>query len=261
MADTMTAPAELHRRRVARERRRRHVREAQPGATGRGRRRVPELRRARTSTSPSQAADDARRGWAGAPDRQARRRADRGRRADRRARRGDRAGHDARDGQAAARGAHGGGARGADPALLGRRGVPPGRRALRAGGHRRAGLHRAPSGRRRRADHAVELPRRDPGLEARARADLRQHDRAQARAGLAAHRACTSPARSTTRASPAACSTSSSGAARTSARRSSSTRACARSPSPARSPSARASASRPGAWASARSSSSAATTR
>ena len=58
----------------------------------------------------------------------------------------------------------------ADPALLGRRGVPPGRRALRAGGHRRPGLHRAPPRRRRRADHALELPGRDPGLEARARA-------------------------------------------------------------------------------------------
>ena len=136
-----------------------------------------------------QAAEDARREWAARADRPARRRADRRGRADRGARRGDRAGHDARDGQAAARGAHGGGARRADPALLGGRGVPPGRRALRAGGDRRAGLHRAPPGRRRRAHHAVELPGRDPGLEARAGADLRQHDRAEARAGLAADRA------------------------------------------------------------------------
>ena len=114
--------------------------------------------------------------------------ADRGGRADRGARRGDRAGHDARDGQAAARGAHGGRAGGADPALLGRRGVPARRRALRAGGHRRAGLHRAPPGRRGRPHHALELPGRDPGLEARAGADLRQHDRVEARAGLAADR-------------------------------------------------------------------------
>src|SRR4051795_13055640 len=46
-----------------------------------------------------------------------------------------------------------------DPALLGRRGVPPGRRALRAGDHRRPGLHRASPRRRGRAHHALELPR------------------------------------------------------------------------------------------------------
>ena len=41
------------------------------------------------------------------------------------------------------------------------RGVPLGRRALRAGGDRRAGLDPAAAGRRRRADHALELPVRD----------------------------------------------------------------------------------------------------
>ena len=43
--------------------------------------------------------------------------------------------------------------------------------------------------RRRRPHHAVELPDRDPGLEARAGADLRQHARPQARVRGAAHRA------------------------------------------------------------------------
>src|SRR6185503_3425515 len=46
-----------------------------------------------------------------------------------------------------------------------------------------------PRGRRGRPDHALELPGRDPGLEAGAGADLRQHDRLEARAGLAADRA------------------------------------------------------------------------
>ena len=56
--------------------------------------------------------------------------------------------------------------------------------------------------RRRRPDHAVELPRRDPGLEARAGARLRQHGRAQARPGRAAHRPAHRRARSTTPGSP-----------------------------------------------------------
>ena len=43
--------------------------------------------------------------------------------------------------------------------------------------------------RRRRRDHAVELPDRDPGLEDRARARLRQHGRLQAGRGHAAARA------------------------------------------------------------------------
>ena len=48
---------------------------------------------------------------------------------------------------------------------------------------------RARAGRRRRRDHAVELPDRDPVVEARARARLRQHRRAEAGGGHAAPRA------------------------------------------------------------------------
>ncbi len=98
----------------------------------------------------------------------------------------DRPGHDRRDGQAAARGAHGGGAGGDDPPLRRRRGVAAGRRGLRRVRPAPAALHGAAPARRRRPDHAVELPDRDPGLEARARADLRQHGRAEARPRRAA---------------------------------------------------------------------------
>ena len=62
-------------------------------------------------------------------------------------------------------------------------------RAVRAVGRRPAPLHAAPSTRCRRPDHAVELPDRDPGVEARAGADLREHARAQARVRGSAHRA------------------------------------------------------------------------
>ena len=96
--------------------------------------------------------------------------------------------HEHRDGQAAARGARRGRTRRADPALRRERGLPLGRRALRAGGHGRAGVDAAQARRRHRADHAVELPDRDSDLEARARADLRQHRRPQARVRGAAHR-------------------------------------------------------------------------
>ena len=44
-------------------------------------------------------------------------------------------------------------------------------------------LHHPPSARCRRADHAVELPARDPGLEGCARAGVRQRGIAQARRG------------------------------------------------------------------------------
>ena len=97
------------------------------------------------------------------------------------ARGADRAGHDRRDGQAAPRGTPRVPARGADPPLLRRRGVAPLRRAVRAVGGRPAALHAPAAARRRRSHHAVELPDRDPGLEARTRADLRQHDRPEAR--------------------------------------------------------------------------------
>ena len=56
-------------------------------------------------------------------------------------------------------------------------------------GRRRAGVHRARAARRRRADHAVELPAHDRRLEARAGARRRQHRRAQAGRADAADRA------------------------------------------------------------------------
>ena len=90
--------------------------------------------------------------------------------------------------------------------------------------------------RRRRADHAVELPGRHSRVEGGAGARLREHRRHEARAGGAADGP---PSRGVLRrgghARPAS-STSSSVAARRSARRSSRTRRCGRSRSPARSP-------------------------
>ena len=87
----------------------------------------------------------------------------------------------ARGRQDAARGHRRGGARRADLQVLRRRGAAPRRRegAVGAAGHRRRGHARA--GRRRRHHHAVELPDRDPGLEDRAGAGLRQHRGLQAR--------------------------------------------------------------------------------
>ena len=73
---------------------------------------------------------------------------------------------------------------------------------------RQPGLDPAAPRRCRRADHAVELPDRDPGVEARARADLRQHRRAEARLRGAAAPACTSPRRSRRPSCRRACSTS-----------------------------------------------------
>ena len=69
------------------------------------------------------------------------------------------------------------------------RGVPARGRGVRAVGRQPDALHAPPAARRRRPDHAVELPGRDPGLEARTGADLRQHRRPQARLRGAAHRA------------------------------------------------------------------------
>ena len=163
-----------------------------------------------------------------------------GRRRDRGAGRADRAGHDGRDGQAAARGAHGGGARRARSSAT-RRARRTGRRA-RSTSRRstdQTPLHAAPAARRRRPDHAVELPDRDPGLEARPGARLRQHRRAQARlrgaADGPAHRRVLRGGRAAGR----ACSTSLTGAGSKVGRRARrATRTCARSPSPARSPSA-----------------------
>ena len=83
--------------------------------------------------------------------------------------------------------ADGGRARSGDPSLFGRRGVPAGRRGLRAVGRQPDPLHAPPAARCRRPDHTVELPHRDPCLEARPGAHLRQHRRAQARLRGAAH--------------------------------------------------------------------------
>ena len=107
-------------------------------------------------------------GWAGLPMARRAGYLDRRRHRARAAHRGAGARHDARDGQAVARGARRGRSRRADPAVRRERGVPLGGRALRAGGDGRAGLDPPAARRRRRADHALELPVRDPGLEARA---------------------------------------------------------------------------------------------
>ena len=85
-------------------------------------------------------------------------------------------------------------------------------------------LHAARAGRRLRADHPVELPAADGGVEARPRARLRQHGRAQARRADAAHGAA--PRRAAARSGRAgrASSTSSPASARPPAARSCATR-------------------------------------
>ena len=100
-------------------------------------------------------------GVGGAPARAAGRLLRQGRHRDRGPRRADRAGHDGRDGQAAARGAPRGDARRDHPPLRRRRGLAADRRALRALGAEPAALHAPAAPRRRRADHALELPDRD----------------------------------------------------------------------------------------------------
>ena len=107
--------------------------------------------------------------------------------------RGHRPGHDPRDGQAPARVAPRGRPRGTDLPLLRRRGMAAGRGDVRAVRDRLHRLHPAPAARCGRADHPVELPRRDPGLEARPRAGLRQRGGDEAGAGLPAHRAPSCP--------------------------------------------------------------------
>ena len=54
-------------------------------------------------------------------------------------------------------------------------------------------VHAAATARGGRADHAVELPGGDPGLEGRAGARVRQHGRDEARAGRAADRSAPGP--------------------------------------------------------------------
>ena len=184
-----------------------------------------------------------------------------GRRRDRGARRADRAGHDRRDGEAAARGADGVRAGRGDPPLLGRRGLPARRRGVRAVGREPDALHAPAPARRRRPDHAVELPGRDPRVEARTGAHLREHGRAQARLRGAAHGPPHRGVLRRGRAARPACSTSSRARARRSERSSSRTATCARSRSPARSPSATRCETRRRRATAASSSSSAATTR
>ena len=74
-----------------------------------------------------------------------------------------------------------------------------------------AGVHRARAARRRRADHAVELPAHDRLLEARAGARGRQHGRAQAGRADAADRAALRASSRARPGCPTAWSTSSSG--------------------------------------------------
>ena len=85
---------------------------------------------------------------------------------------------------------------------------------------------RAHAGRRRRRDHAVELPDRDPGVEALPGARLRQHRRPEAGRGHAAARRRGSSSCSTRRACPRASSTSCTATARRRATRSSATPTC-----------------------------------
>ena len=98
------------------------------------------------------------------------------RRAQGRARRAD----GARDGQGAARGRRRRPGSDRHELLHGRRGPAPLRPDDAVGAARQVQHERAHADRRRRRDHAVELPDRDPVLEDRARARLRQHDRLQA---------------------------------------------------------------------------------
>ncbi len=165
---------------MARERRRRDVREAEPLAPVGGDRRLPGVDRGRRTCG-----DRSRPRGVPCLVRSARRDARRvlheGRRRDRGARRAGRPGHDRGDGQADPRGAHGDAARRDHPPLRRRRGLAADRRDVRAVRRRPASVHPASSTRCRRAHHALELPDRDPGLEARAGVDLRQHARPQAR--------------------------------------------------------------------------------
>ena len=177
---------QLRRRRVGARRLRRDVHEGEPDAARRDGRRVLVVERGRRRGGRSRCGSCVRR-LGGAADGAPRRVSHRSSGGARGARRADRDRHEHRDGQAAARGARRGRARRADPALRRERGLPLRRRALRAGGDRRAGVDAAQARRRHRAHHAVELPDRDPDLEARARADLRQHRRPEARVRGAAH--------------------------------------------------------------------------
>ena len=134
-------------------------------------RRVLRRRARPTPTRPSPPRQAAFAGWAALP--MARRGAyldGRGGRA-RGARRADRARHDDRDGQAAARGARRGrrAPRRSSASRRARRSAPVGEHFEQAATGAQVSTRRRPVG-VVGADHAVELPDRDPDLEARARA-------------------------------------------------------------------------------------------
>ena len=95
-------------------------------------------------------------------------------------------------------------------------------------------LHPARAGRRRRADHPLELPAADGGLEVGPGPGRRLHGRAEAGRADAADLPCAWASWPRRPASPTASSTSSPATARPPAPPSSSTRASTRSPSPAR---------------------------
>ena len=131
---------------------------------------------------------------------------------------------DARGGQDAARGARRGRPRDQHPALLSAAKARGSAASTRPSERDRVLIQTLPpAARRRRADHAVELPDRDPDVEDRPRADRRQRRRPEAVRPGAALRRCGWSRRSTKPASPRARSTSSPGRARRSATRSSRT--------------------------------------
>ena len=113
---------------------------------------------------------------------------------------------------------------GPDLQVLRRRGAAPRRRAAALGPARDRGRDHPRARGRRRADHALELPDRDPGLEDRAGAGLRQLRGVQARRPGAGLRLGAGRDHQARRAPRTACSTWSWAAARWSARR------CSRSP-------------------------------
>ena len=128
--------------------------------------------------------------------RQARRDPHSRRRCDRVPGRRHRPGHDPRDGQAAAGVATRGGPCRPDLPVLCWGRLAAGRGDVRAVRDRLDGVHAAATARGGRADHAVELPGGDSGVEGRAGARVREHGRVEARAGLAVDRA---PSRSRAR--------------------------------------------------------------
>ena len=157
---------------------RRDLRDEQP-RDRRGARRLPEVER-RGRRPRGRGGEGGLRGVAARPGAAPRRDPLPLRRAAGRAQGRGRRADGARDGQGAARGRRRRPGSDRHELLHGRRGSAPPwpddpQRAARQVQH-----ERAPADRRGRRDHALELPDRDPVLEDRARARLRQHDRLQA---------------------------------------------------------------------------------